>query len=279
MARIIVLSSFVTRGHVGLRAMVPALERLGHEVMAIPTVFLSSHAAFPQVAGGPVATDVLDQIAAALDANGWLSTAHSIVTGYLPSAAHVRFAAALTDRVRQHAPTAQFVCDPVIGDEPKGLYVSPETAAAIRDELIPRASLATPNRFELSWLTDRRIASLHDAVGAGRSLSCENVLATSIPHGAAGLATLLISGDIAAFTSVPARPKVPSGTGDYLTGLFVAETAAGRSRTQALAIAGAFLDRALAASGQSDDLCLTGIYAPNPAPLPVAMADAILRQS
>lgn len=274
MARIIALSSFVTRGHVGLRAIVPALERLGHEVMAIPTVFLSSHAAFPHVAGTAVATDVLDQIASALDANGWLSTTHSIVTGYLPSAAHVRFAAALTDRVKQRSPMAQLVCDPVLGDEPKGLYVSPETAVAIRSELIPRASLATPNRFELAWLTGNRIASVPNAVDAARSLPCEKVLATSIPHGTGRLATLFITQERAEFTSAAARPKVPSGTGDYLCGLFVAESAAGRSGTEALATAGAMLESAIAASGQSEDLCLTGIYSPNAERLPVAMANA-----
>ncbi|MGE5267013.1 MAG: bifunctional hydroxymethylpyrimidine kinase/phosphomethylpyrimidine kinase [Deltaproteobacteria bacterium] len=182
MARVIVISSFVTRGHVGLRALVPALERLGHEVMAIPTVVLSSHAAFPQVAGSALATGVLDGIADALDANGWLSTTHAIVTGYLPTAAHVKFAGTLADRVRQSTPMAKLVCDPVLGDEPKGLYVAPETAAAIRSELIPRASLATPNRFELEWLTGHPISSVPDAVAAARVLPCEAVLATSTPH-------------------------------------------------------------------------------------------------
>ncbi|MGE5267012.1 MAG: hypothetical protein ACM3L9_06565 [Deltaproteobacteria bacterium] len=66
-----------------------------------------------------------------------------------------------------------------------------------------------------------------------------------------------------------AQPKVPSGTGDYLTGLFVGQIAAGRPGTDALATAGAFLQRAITESGQSDDLCLTGAYDEAPAPLPV----------
>jgi pyridoxine kinase len=268
-ARIIVVSSFVTRGHVGLRAMVPALERLGHEVMAIPTVVLSSHAAFPKVAGSALATGVLEGIADALDANGWLSTTHAIVTGYLPTPAHVRFAAALADRVRQRTPMAKLVCDPVLGDEPKGLYVAPETAAAIRSELIPRASLATPNRFELAWLTGHQITSVPEAVAAARALPCEAVLASSIPHGYGRLATVFITPETAGFTTAAAEPKVPSGTGDYLTGLFVGEVAAGRPGMDALATAGAFLQRAIAESGPSDDLCLTGAYEVAPSPMPV----------
>jgi pyridoxine kinase len=268
-ATILVLSSYVARGHVGLRAMLPAMERLAHDVMALPTVILSSHAAFPHVAGTPVPVDVLEAMAGALEANGWLPGVQFVVTGYLPTPAHVTFAAALVDRVRQRAPGVQFVCDPVLGDEPKGIYVSEETAAAIRRELIPRASLATPNRFELGWLTGHSVTSVVSAVAAARALGCDAVLATSIPHTEGRLATVLVDGSAARFTAVGLRASVPSGTGDYLTGLFLAECAAGRSGTEALAIAGACLEAALSASGPRDDLCLTEVYGARPAPLAV----------
>ena len=42
MARILAISSHVVRGHVGLAASVPALQWLGHEVWALPTVILAS---------------------------------------------------------------------------------------------------------------------------------------------------------------------------------------------------------------------------------------------
>jgi pyridoxine kinase len=235
--------------------------------VALPTVILSSHAAFSHVGGTRVPVDVLEAMASALEANGWLPGVQLVVTGYLPTPAHVTFAAALLDRVRQRAPEVQFVCDPVLGDEPKGLYVSEETAAAIRGELIPRANLATPNRFELGWLTGQTVTCVSNAVAAAHALGCDAVLATSIPHTEGRLATLLVDGSAARFTSVEARPSVPSGTGDYLTGLFVAETAAGRTGTEALAIAGAFLERALIGSSSRDDLCLTEVYGPRPAPL------------
>src|SRR5512139_356379 len=84
-ARIVVLSSLVAQGHVGLRALVPALERSCHEVIALPTVVLSSHAAYTHVAGTAVAPDVLDRMAGALEANGWLAAIDVVITGYLPS--------------------------------------------------------------------------------------------------------------------------------------------------------------------------------------------------
>jgi len=42
MAHVLALSSHVVRGHVGLGATVPALQYLGHEVWAVPTVLLAS---------------------------------------------------------------------------------------------------------------------------------------------------------------------------------------------------------------------------------------------
>ena len=42
MAKVLAISSHVVRGAVGLAATVPALQYLGHEVWALPTVLLSS---------------------------------------------------------------------------------------------------------------------------------------------------------------------------------------------------------------------------------------------
>ena len=42
--------------------------------------------------------------------------------------------------------------DPVIGEYKKGLFVSEETARAIRDMLVPMAQVVTPNRFEAEVL-------------------------------------------------------------------------------------------------------------------------------
>lgn len=46
------------------------------------------------------------------------------------------------------------VLDPVLGSYEKGLFVPAETARRIRDRLLPRAQLVTPNRFEAELLLD-----------------------------------------------------------------------------------------------------------------------------
>lgn len=270
MARIVALSSLVAYGHVGLRAMVPALERLGHDVVALPTVVLSSHAAYPHVAGTPIDPATLEKMAAALDANGWLSSVDLVITGYLPTQAHVAVAAGLVGRIRRRAPSMRYVCDPVLGDEPKGLYLPLETAHAVRNELIPLAGIITPNAFELGWLTGRPASSIATAVSAARSLQPPQILATSIPAGAHEIASLLVNPTSAHATCRTRRAKAPSGTGDLLTGLLAAHLASGLNPPDALAHAAAWLEACLDASAGEMDLNIAPISAQPPAPLPLA---------
>lgn len=264
MARIVALSSLVARGHVGLRALTPALEAFGHEVIALPTVVLSNHAAYPHVARTLISPGVLDAMSLAVEANGWLGGVDVVITGYLPSAAHVSFAEALVRRIRATNPGALYVCDPVLGDEPKGLYIPDETARQIKQRLLPLADLATPNAFELSWLTERPVSALHEAKTAVQGLGTKMVLATSVPAVGDRLATLLHDAAGTVFTSVARRPKVPSGTGDLLAGLFTGALASGRDARPALAYAGARLEAVLGGTGLADDLNLAILFEPEP---------------
>jgi pyridoxine kinase len=259
-ARIIAISSLVSRGHVGLRAVVPALEAFGHDVIALPTTILSSHAAYRTVAGMPMDIDVLERIASALDINGWLASADVLMTGYLPSVDHVAFAVALGRRLLEQNPAAVIVCDPVLGDAPKGLYVPTETAQRVRSDLIPLAAILTPNAFELSWLSHRPVGDIATASSAARTLQAPMVLATSVPADSNRLTTLLQTADCSVYTTVPLRPGAPSGTGDLLTGLFTGYLAAGIDPPSALAAAGARLEHILAASTGTDDLNLTPLF-------------------
>jgi len=273
-ARIVALSSQVASGHVGLRAMVPVLERFGHAVIALPTIVLSSHAAHPHVAGAPMDPAALESMAAALAANGWLTSVDLIMTGYLPTQSHVAFAARLVQHIRHLSPAVTYVCDPVLGDHPKGLYLPAETAAAIRDDLLPLADIATPNAFELSWLSGRQVISIESAVAAARSLAPASIVATSVSAPDGRLATLLVEAHVACFTSVPQRAKAPSGTGDLLTALLAGQLASSTSPADALASASAWLEMCLAASGTSSDLALSPLFSAKPVPLSLTSVDA-----
>ena len=118
----------------------------------MPTVVLSNQPGYARFAGEPVPAAQIAAMLDALEANGWLGDTAAVISGYLPSPEHVAAARSAVERVRRGNSAALYVCDPVFGDEPEGIYLSEATASAIRDELLPLASLATPNRFELSWL-------------------------------------------------------------------------------------------------------------------------------
>src|SRR5688572_12887611 len=106
MATVIAVSSFVARGTVGLRAIMPAFDRMGHETIAVPTILLSNHLGHPRAEGAAVAPETLDAAIAGLDANGWLSRVDAVLTGYLPSPEHVRIVEALIVRLRVLRPEA-----------------------------------------------------------------------------------------------------------------------------------------------------------------------------
>jgi len=220
--RVMILSSFVAHGHVGLSAGQPVLQALGHEVTALPTVILSNHPGWPQAAGSPVPPDRLAAMVDALAANGWLAGHDALLSGYLPTPAHVAFAADLATRMRAARPGLRIVVDPILGDAPKGLYLDAAAARAIRDRLLPLADILTPNAFELGWLTGAPTDTLETATAAAARLA-PRVILTSPPMGPHQ--TGLLDGPDLYVTAK--RGDVPHGVGDALAAMIAAGLAPG----------------------------------------------------
>jgi pyridoxine kinase len=72
-----------------------------------------------------------------------------LVIGYLARPEQVDIVAEALDRFH-----GLVVLDPVLGSYEKGLFVPVETARRIRDLLLPKAQVVTPNRFEAEVLLD-----------------------------------------------------------------------------------------------------------------------------
>ena len=219
---ILAISSTVAAGHVGLSAIAPALHLIGRTAAALPTITLSNHPGFAHVSGIQTPPETLLAMIDALEQNGWLAHIDTILTGYLPSAAHVKVASTAVNRVRTHNPATRYICDPVLGDDPKGLYIDQAAANAIRDELIPLANIALPNRFELSWLTGTPVTTPTDAITAARTLPCSHIIAKSIPSSADQICNIDITSDTATSIAIQPLNHVPNGTGDMLSGLIAA---------------------------------------------------------
>ena len=220
MGTILAISSQVARGYVGLSAIVPALNALGHEVIALPTIILSNHPGHGAVAGQRTDPALLSRMLATLDAHGWLAGVDAVLSGYLPSPEHVAVVAEAVALVRAHNARAPYFCDPVLGDDPKGLYIAEDAARSLAATLVPLADVIFPNRFELAWLAGQPVTDVSSAKMAGRALGPSVTVATSIPAPDDRLATMAVTAEDACTRTVERMNHVPNGTGDLLASLF-----------------------------------------------------------
>lgn len=78
--------------------------------------------------------------------------------GYVPSAEALALVSTIVDRLRSARPDLVYLCDPVMGDDGK-TYVT-QDVIPIYKQLLPKATIATPNDFEAELLTDVCITSL-----------------------------------------------------------------------------------------------------------------------
>ena len=134
------------------------------------------------VAGQRIDPALLRQILATLDAHGWLKGVDAVLSGYLPTPEHVAVVAEAVELVRGHNPAATYYCDPVLGDDPKGLYIAEDAARALAETLVPIADVTFPNRFELEWLSGVPVTEAASARAAAARLGSAWTIATSIPH-------------------------------------------------------------------------------------------------
>jgi pyridoxine kinase len=260
MAKVLAISSHVVRGCVGLAASVPALQHLGHEVWALPTVLLASRPGLGRLVKREVAPADLADMLAALRADGCWASLDALLAGYFASPEAVAAAAQAVAAVRAARPDAIVLVDPVLGDAGR-LYVSEATAAAIRDLMLPLATIATPNAFELGWLTGAATRTFEETVAAARRLGPPAVVVTSALETRASVATVLVTADACLERHAVRRADLPNGAGDLFAGLFLGKLANGLATEAALDASLGALDRVLAASTGRDSLQLADLAA------------------
>lgn len=256
---VLVISSFVVRGAVGARAAF-ALERRGHRVWTLPTVILPWHPGHGRSHRLALADGDFAALAADLAGAPWLGEIGAVITGYLGSPAQARIAVDLIAAVKAANPRALHVADPVIGDD-GGLYVEAAIAQAQRDHLLASADVATPNRFELGWLTGRPVDGLAAIAEAARALGPARVAVTSAPAMMRGkIAALLISPQAAVIAENPLLAGAPNGSGDLFSALLTSHLLQGADEEAALAAAAASTFEVIARSVRAggDELDLAG---------------------
>ena len=251
---VLLISSHVVRPEVGLPVAAFALARLGISPWSLPSVVLSNHKAHRTVAGQDMSGDDMLDLFEALQSQGWVGRFDAVATGYLPDPEQVEAAERIVAAIKGARADAIYCCDPVLGDDPDGLYVREDTAAAIRDRLLPAADLTTPNRFELAWLSGYPVSDLASAISAARALPCARVLATSVPGNEDRLQNLVTDAGKVWRSEVRQRSHAPKGTGDLFTALMLGGLLLSDSAVRALALATAGVEAALGLAREDDAL-------------------------
>ncbi|MEM8632775.1 MAG: pyridoxal kinase [Pseudomonadota bacterium] len=245
------LQSHVVAGHVGLGAAIPVLAMSGVEPWPLPTVILSGHAGVPGVRrAGHGASDIVTLIEG-LEGAGALRRVDALLSGYMASPDAVGAVLGLRDALSAAAPQAVWIADPVLGDNGH-LYVPQPVAERIRDDLVPRADILTPNTFEVSWLTAMPVGDPGQIDLAAQALLAKGpraVFVTSVEQDG-GIGILAATETGAWIATAPKLNHRINGGGDVTAALLTASWLAGRSPADAIGQAVATLS--VLAQGSAD---------------------------
>ncbi|MGI9401553.1 MAG: bifunctional hydroxymethylpyrimidine kinase/phosphomethylpyrimidine kinase [Rhizobiaceae bacterium] len=233
---IISISSQVARGSVGNRASAFAFGTLGFPAWIVPTVILPYHPGHGKATRIEIDTGQLEKLLSDLEDSPWIEEVGAITTGYIANQEQVGVIAEFISNIRAINPDILYLCDPVIGDS-KGLYISEPTAHEIRNKLLPKASLATPNIYELAWLTEQDELTTHAEIADGAKQMADNMhpmsasgpfpgtmaVATSTPGLMRGnIGNLLIHGKKTILAEHKRLPGPGSGAGDLFSAILLA---------------------------------------------------------
>lgn len=243
MRPILSIQSHVVYGHVGNDAATFPLQRLGREVWPLMSVQFSSHTGYTGWRGRGFDAGMIDDCLAGLEAIGVLSGCAGLLTGYLGKAEIGEAALRALKALLAANPDAAYCCDPVIGDVGRGSYVAPEVADFLRERALPAAAIATPNAFELEWLTGdpvRTLPEARSAIAALMSRGPKIVAVTSLTLDdtpADALDVLAADGTGLWRARTPRLPIAVNGAGDLFAALFFHHNLASGSTPRALSLA------------------------------------------
>ncbi|MBB4286939.1 pyridoxal kinase [Roseospira goensis] len=235
---ILSIQSHVCAGHVGNAAAVPAWHAVGRAVWPVHTVLFSNHPGYGRMRGRAVDPDAVADCLHGLAAHVDWPHRVAVLSGYLGAPGTARAVADAVDQARADRPDLPYLCDPVMGDTGPGiagdvgpgLYVDPAIPPAMAELLIPRATIAKPNQFELGLLTGHRCDSLADVIAAAEALRARGprivvVTSVEVPDGpeADGARCLVTDGTGVWLVATPRLRfrRAPNGAGDVLAALFL----------------------------------------------------------
>ncbi|AQP47001.1 pyridoxal kinase [Tessaracoccus aquimaris] len=256
--RVLSIQSCVSYGHVGNSAAVFPMQRIGHEVMPVHTVVFSNHTGYGAWGGQLLSGDVVRDIVRGIDERGGLNDVDLVVSGYQGGndiGDAILDAVAL---VKERNPQAIYACDPVLGSAKSGCFVAPEVQTLIRDRVVPKADLISPNQFELGFITGTDPHTLEEtlaSVDQVREVGPSTVLVTSVfrpDRPADTIEMLAVTGEGAWIVQTPQLPFKRNGSGDVASALFSSHFRSSGDAASALALTAASVYELLVKTYEAD---------------------------
>lgn len=260
---VIAITSQVAGNPVGGAVTSAVLFNAGFRPVLVPTVVMGRHPGRGAPGGAVLTGGELKSALEAILAEGLVEQAAAIFTGYAARPDQVEAIAAFLAEAKRRRPDLPVWVDPILGDGPGApddgrLYIKAQTAAAVRDHLVPAADVITPNLFELAWLSGRRIEDETVAVEAARALA-STALVTSAPAGEGRVGVLAVTQDDAQAVDTVRIDGAPNGAGDLFAALALTRFLTGAALPQAAASAAGTVGAVFRASAEagSGELILT----------------------
>jgi len=228
MTTIMSIQSSVAYGHVGNSAAAFTLMRMGVETYPVLTVHYSNTTSYGSW-HGPVlsATDVMD-VVTGIDERGALEGVDGVLSGFQGSEAMGNTILQAVELVKTRNPKAVYCCDPVMGDVGRGMYVAEGIPEFLRDKVVPKADIVTPNQYELDYLAGRETHTLADLLEAVDILIAQGPHTVLVTSAVADdtpddrISMVAATADEAWLVSTPLIDQVFTGSGDVTSAVFFA---------------------------------------------------------
>ncbi|MCU1535830.1 MAG: Pyridoxal kinase [Humibacillus sp.] len=226
--KILSIQSHVAYGHAGNSAAVFPLQRLGHEVYPVLTVTFSNHTGYGATRGPLIAPADVAEVINGVEDRGAFPSIDAVLSGYLGAEQVADVVLDAVARVKAANPAAVYCCDPVMGDVGRGFFVRPGIPEFMRDHVVPRSDIVTPNQFELEHLVGGEVTTQASLLQAARALQAAGprvVLVTSAltsdtPDDSIQMAC--VTDDGAWTVTTPLLPMTAQGGGDVTAAVFLA---------------------------------------------------------
>lgn len=243
------IQSHVAFGHVGNAAAMLPLQLLGAQPIAVHTVQFSNHTGYGEFKGQVFSAEHINDVLDGLRARGVLERCEAVLSGYLGDAAIGEVILSAVHEIRKQRPEMVYLCDPVMGDVGRGVFVRPGIPDFLRSRALQSASIITPNHYEFELLHGGPVESTQAAVDAARELLAgprrtgpQTVIITSLRTPDLPidqLSTLIVTAERAWIVHTPfiALDPLPNGMGDVFSAVVLGHVVNGQPIEEAAALA------------------------------------------